>query len=174
MSQMVEHEPLIPLEARPTQAVAVILFSPEELIYTIVETESRPDYGKIAGMRTIPMETIDPGETCQTTFLKLLKEEVGEDIVDVKSVEEMGIYGINSAAAATCFVVQVERKKFQYPQNLDGVIDPQWVTVSELLGVWTRQGVFEMIEDWRLGRRSVYRLSCRPVSHKLSVDGRET
>lgn len=150
------------LKGRPIQAVAAILVDPAGDIYTVEETDNRPDYGKYAGMRTIPMEKINNGEAPEQAVLRLIDEEVGKGILTVFSTRELGYYGIG-VAAVRCFVLRVIRKKPDHPPDLDGVTNPEWVKAGLLLETWTRQGVREMVKDYRADRRGMVRLDCRSV-----------
>lgn len=150
-----------PPEMRPIQAVSAIIFSTEGDIYTVVETTSMPDYGKYAGMRTIPMETMKEGERHEDTLMRLIKEEVGDNVVKVLAYERIGIYGLNNAAA-TCYAVCAEFNGEIEPE-IDGVVDPKWIKPGDLLNRWTRGGVKEMIEDYLNGERNVSRSTCMPV-----------
>lgn len=155
-----ERENLLPPEERSIQAVAAMIVCPEGTVYTVVETVDRPEYGKLTGMRTIPMETMEPGETHVQTLSRLLKEEVGGNIVNVSASERLGIYGINDAAA-TFFVVEAVRNDSASDLVIDGVLNPAWINFAELQSTWTRAGVAEMLEDYLQGRRNVVRNSVR-------------
>lgn len=167
----VECELPLPPEARALQAVAAIIISSDGLerrVYTIEETVDRTDYGKATGMRTIPMETANEGETKEETLRRLIDEEVGRGILEIRNIERIGIYGIG-VAAATCFLVEVEVKNGQGSVDLGDVKDPRWMKVEDLMTSWTRRGVKEMLEDFCAGRRGVSRNSCCPVP--LNRDG---
>jgi hypothetical protein len=158
---MVERRIVPELEELPIQGVAAILVVPSEKIYTIRETMSRPEYGKMEGMRTIPMETVESGEDRLGTLRRLIKEEVGEGSVEIDRVEKIGIYGLD-VAAATCYVVRAQRIT---SSGLEGdVTDPRLMSVDEILTSWTRRGVVEMMEDFLNNRRNVVRAYCKSVN----------
>ena len=163
---------LLPLEARPKQAVAAIIVDRQtNLIYTVVEKESHPEYGKEAGMRTHPMETIDTdrGQTEEEALDQLFDQEVHEKLVRI-GAEFIGYYGVD-VAAVKLYLIHVERNGVSHNGNEDGynhnvrrdeVTDPRWMKPEDLLLERVRMGVHEMIEDCFSGRRDVRR-ECRPV-----------
>lgn len=162
MIERITSELLIPPERRSIQAVSAIIVAPTNRVHTIVETSTRKDYGKVAGMRTIPMETMELGETHLETLARLFKEEAGREHQRFVSVQIVGIYGLGGAAA-TCFVVRVE-EEFTPVTNTGDVKDPKWLYVCDAMNLWTRQGAFEMLSDFTAGRRGVSRNACHPVS----------
>lgn len=159
-----EREQLRPLEARPIQGVAMVLIDPAGLVYTNEEKASRPEYGKLAGMRATPMETKKPGETDEETLRRLFEEEVEENLVTDRPVE-LGFYGVG-VAAVRCFIIPViERDGINPNYKRREVTDPRWIPPTQLTnGLWVRQGVREMIGDYLSGARRIRRESCQSVS----------
>lgn len=153
----------LPLEARPKQGVAMVLLDPAGLVYTNEEKASRPEYGKLAGMRAIPMETKKPGETDEETLRRLFEEEVKENLVIGRPVE-LGFYGVG-VAAVRCFIVPVIGRDGINPDyNIQEVGDPKWIPPTQLTdGMWVRQGVREMIRDYLSGARRTRR-ECTSMS----------
>lgn len=160
------------LEARDSQAVAAIIVDRStNLIYTIEEKRDNPEYGKMAGMRTIPMETIEPGEDPeQQTLPRLFKEEVDifGDNIRILRTEYVGYYGVG-AAAARLYLTYVERDGVTGNDNgrnnsdsEQDVVDPIWMPREEINSQWVRMGVAEMLEDAFSGKRNVIR-ECKPV-----------
>ena len=157
----------LPLEARPFQGVAAIIVDRStNLIYTVVETTNRPDYGKEAGMRTHPMETFDIGQTEDQALSQLFKQEVHETLTIIRT-ELIGYYGIN-IAAVRLFLVQTERNGskngagLNHNWNGQEIRDPRWMKPEDLIREWVRMGVSEMVEDYLVGKRNVRR-ECKPV-----------
>lgn len=165
-----EREQPLPLEAKPTQGVALIIVRrPDRFIYTIRENETNTSYDKIAGMRSIPMETLKHGETRESALARLLIEEITERL-EVTNFERVGMYGVG-VAAVTCWTVEVGPQvginpHFSFYNNGDGVSEPLWVPPDELInnGFWLRRGALEMVSDYLNGRKGVYRMSCQSVS----------
>ena len=61
------------------RGVAVLAFDPTGKIIMVEETEDKPEYGKYAGMITIPMETMNPGEMAVEAAVRGFGEEIGEE-----------------------------------------------------------------------------------------------
>jgi hypothetical protein len=149
-----------PFESRPIQGVAAIIVARStNLIYTVVETTSRPEYGKEAGMRTIPMETIESGQKVEDALGQLFEQEVHENLNKIR-VEFIRYYGIGNMVAARLYLVHVEKNGFLhngngYNRNVRAheVTDPKWMAPEDLLRQRVRMGVPEMIEDYLLGVR---------------------
>lgn len=172
-----EREQPLPLEARPIQGVAAIIIPQlTDLIYTVVERENRPEYGKRAGDRTIPMETIEGVQTEEQTLVQLFEQEVYENLT-IMGTEPIGYYGLCNIVGVRLFRVHVERNGLTnngngYNHNVrrHEVTDPRWMKPEDLLLERVRMGVPEMIEDYFLGRRGVRR-ECKPVPLLNSPNG---
>lgn len=59
--------------------VALILFRDEgyEEVFFVREKKSKPEIAKVKGQLSVPMETVEPGETPITAVQRLIIEEVG-------------------------------------------------------------------------------------------------
>lgn len=63
-------------ETKIEGVAAFIVLPIHHKVVTIEELHTKRSTNKIAGMRSIPMETIEPGETHEEALIRLLKEEV--------------------------------------------------------------------------------------------------
>lgn len=61
-------------------SVGLVLFDPEGRILVLKELESKPHYGKMAGMLSVPIETVEDGENNDQALVRLVDEEVGVPI----------------------------------------------------------------------------------------------
>jgi ADP-ribose pyrophosphatase YjhB (NUDIX family) len=61
------------------QGVALLLFEDGDMrtVYMVRERKSKPHIAKHAGMLSVPMETMERGESPQQAVLRLMSEEVG-------------------------------------------------------------------------------------------------
>jgi ADP-ribose pyrophosphatase YjhB (NUDIX family) len=61
------------------QGVALLLFKDSGMrtVYAVGELTSKTDIAKRKGMYSVPMETMEPGETPLQAVMRLLSEEVG-------------------------------------------------------------------------------------------------
>lgn len=163
---MKEEKPVSP-ENRLIRAVAAAIFLPDGRIYTVEETVSRPEYGKIAGMRTIPMETLGDGETEEEGIKRILfyGDEVAKGSIKVLEIQRVGLYLVGKIAQITLFRAECELLNSREPSALDDVVVPLWLKPRDLLKFWVRQGVREIIEDVISNNRNIFR-ETKPVSLK--------
>jgi ADP-ribose pyrophosphatase YjhB (NUDIX family) len=56
--------------------VGLLLFNPSKEILLLRELSSKPQNGKVAGMLSMPLETIEPGETPDQALQRMIYEEV--------------------------------------------------------------------------------------------------
>src|SRR5680860_551748 len=61
-------------------SVGLLLFDPNGRILLLRELESKLHYGKVAGMLSVPIETVEVGEVANQTLQRLLHEEIGVPI----------------------------------------------------------------------------------------------
>ncbi len=59
------------------RGVALFLSNSTGEMFVVRERQSKPKIGKIADMISIPMETIEPGESPEAALERLLREEIG-------------------------------------------------------------------------------------------------
>ncbi|MBI4059283.1 hypothetical protein HY404_03535 [Candidatus Microgenomates bacterium] len=143
-------------EKRKLQAVAAAIILPSGLLYTIEGTTNRPEYGKMAGMRSIPMETMKVEETHFDTLFRLAEEELGNGIIQIRKIERVGMYGIG-VAGLTFYRMDVELLQEDNVPPDSEVTKPLWMSPAELIDLWVRQGVVEMIEDLQAGKHGIIR-----------------
>lgn len=145
---MEEKRPISP-ENCLIRAVAVAIFLPDGRIYTVEETTSRPEYGKIAGMRTVPMETLGGGETEEEGVKRILfgGDELAKGSIKVLEFQRVGLYLVGKIAQITLFRAECELLSSDELSALDDVVAPLWLKPKDLLKFWVRQGVREMIKD---------------------------
>jgi 8-oxo-dGTP pyrophosphatase MutT (NUDIX family) len=58
-------------------SVGLVIFDPKGKVLLLKELESKIHYGKLAGMLSFPIETIEEGETSDQTIIRLVDEEIG-------------------------------------------------------------------------------------------------
>jgi 8-oxo-dGTP pyrophosphatase MutT (NUDIX family) len=63
--------------------VGLLLREPAGKVLILRELQSKPHYGKYAGMLTLPFETIEDGETTYDALRRLIHEEIGVEIVEI-------------------------------------------------------------------------------------------
>lgn len=79
---------------RQIEGVAAFIAAPKYYrVLTIEELQTKRSTNKIAGMRSIPMETVEPGESYEDALRRLLEEEV---------MIELGVNYSTSRLLSTC------------------------------------------------------------------------
>jgi 8-oxo-dGTP pyrophosphatase MutT (NUDIX family) len=122
------------------QGVALFLADGNGHFWTVVEMADKPAVGKMAGMISIPMETMEDGEEPEDALQRLLAEEVGEGVSGTPT--EIGntyFPGDNGTIAYRIFCFHLEcaavRGVQLSPGDSDDVAPHGWLTrrkVSEL------------------------------------------
>jgi len=102
-------------------SVGLVLFDPEGRILMLKELESKPHYGKVAGMLSVPIETIEEGEMVDQTLRRLVIEEIGEPIYSLLSYSKRLMITLNDNFTERMFVyVGLCHKSFvAHPNDTD-------------------------------------------------------
>ncbi len=147
---------------RRLRAVALAVSNPDGDILMLEELTSKPYLGKLAGMRSIPMETKRPDEPDAAALARLLDEEAaGLDGTVAIDATVIGCYRIVPHVwvrlyGARCAVRTV-------PTGGDADIgNHAWIRPADALGLWLRRGAREMITDSGNGCRGIVRRHCQP------------
>ncbi|TSC75324.1 MAG: hypothetical protein G01um101430_531 [Parcubacteria group bacterium Gr01-1014_30] len=143
------------------RGVALIVRNQIGLILVLRELETKPEIGKHAGMFSIPMETVEPGEHDVQAIKRLIEEELPGLISKIKVVQtRFGLYRVGHRTWATLYTATASDDSLPDPQAV-GVAGHQWVSPPEALALHLRRGAREMIEDYISGRSFVVRRNCR-------------
>lgn len=136
-------------------SVGLLLFDQSGRILLLRELETKLHYGKVAGMLSVPIETIEQGEKVNQTFRRLLVEEVGV-LVDGRFIffkrfqiklndaytEEMSVF---TGICKTSFVPHPKDTDVQYfgwmlPRDILNLSPGQVrLEVKPLLGLYLRR-----------------------------------
>jgi len=150
--------------------VALIVQSPEGEILILQELESKPRFGKYSGMFSIPMETSKPNEPDNSAIARLIEEELpGLDLsVDGKFEACLGAYRIVPRVWVKLFFIKAGNASLPNPDDSENreVGNYQWVNPKEALGLWLRQGAWEMIKDFMGNKKGVLCRYCRAPKQK--------
>ncbi len=146
------------------RGVALIVADPHGRILLLREFESKPQFGKAAGMRSIPMETAGPGELNVTTLRRLVTEELpGFPPHIADSAQAWGKYRIVDDVWVELFVTQLGTEH-EYAGKAaregDEVGDHAWFTPTAAQEEWLRRGAREMIADYTRRFRYTVRYVC--------------
>jgi hypothetical protein len=151
---------------RRVRGVALILSNPRGEILLLQELQTKPHFGKYAGMRSPPMETCFEGEQNDSTLDRLVDEELPGFAGRIKiDRERRGVYRIVPGVWVSLYVGQTEDSLLPTPnektEEVGGYI---WVSPEEALELWLRQGAREMLAHYIEPRRGVLCRHCCSVS----------
>jgi hypothetical protein len=89
---------------RIVSGVGLLLFDSDGRILLLEELESKLHYCKVAGMLSIPIETIKERETCNLAIERLIVEEVGVPIAEAPSFFKEFMIKLNDRFTERLFV----------------------------------------------------------------------
>ncbi|MBI4101703.1 MAG: NUDIX domain-containing protein [Candidatus Nealsonbacteria bacterium] len=94
-------------------------------VLMIQENCSNPEYGKQAGMFSIPLGGVEPGESWERAIQREAREETGCETSIEVYLGQVHIPG----AIAHLFLLTIEKER------LAGELDPRWVAIGEVLNL---------------------------------------
>jgi len=147
------------------RGVALILENDESEILILQEFQSKPHFGKYAGMFSIPMETSEPGEPDISALDRLVSEELV--VMDPRHLDiqerYVGRYQIVKNVWVSLYVKRATGV-ITLPQSKNGgeVGNHRWITPQKAYALWLRRGAFEMLSDYISGRSGVTCEYCAP------------
>jgi hypothetical protein len=118
------------------RSVGLLLLDNLGRILLLKELESKTHYGKVAGMISIPIKTIEEGETSDQALNRLIIEEVGAPICASPAFFEEFTIMLNGTYTERLRVFTgVCTKSFvAHPNNTD-IVCLGWIKPRELLSV---------------------------------------
>jgi len=149
------------------RGVALVVKNPQGQILILQELQSKPRVGKYAGMFSIPMETCEPGESDHDAMIRLAKEELPPELhlppFEGILQSHVGAYQIVREVWVNLYSATVESAELPCPQDSERneVGNHQWMGPMEALGLWLRQGAWEMIKDFLVNSKGVRREHCQ-------------
>lgn len=141
--------------------IGALIISPQkDKFLTIEELRTKRSTHKLAGQRSLPMETIIPGETREQTVHRLNQEEI--QIVDFDLWEahwgRLGDIEIAEAVVLHAIFFELPRDlKISLGSEVTEINSPEWVSLKEIMdepkdSLHFRPGVFETVhlyDDYR-------------------------
>lgn len=148
------------------RGVALIVSNPHREILIVKELQTKPHYGKYAGMFSPPMETSHDGERDSSALGRLVAEELpgltGHIEIDG---ERRGVYRIVPRVWVSLYIGQTQDFLLPIPDKKSGEIGEHlWVPPQNVLMLWLRQGAREMILDYIEDRSGVVCRYCYPAT----------
>ncbi len=142
------------------RGVALIIKHPgTERILILRENEDKPWLGKLAGMWSIPMETLHDGEAHDAAVRRLIHEELS-DLPVLPGVMRIGAYLIVPRIWATLYTARSASTDLTEVAKTHEVDSHAWVNPEQALRLWLRRGASEMIRDWLDHKIGVVRRHC--------------
>lgn len=150
---------------RRIRGVALIVANPAGRILVLRELEDKPPLGKFAGDWSIPMETLEPGESHFDGLCRLVREELPGLSADRISLwnAPVGSYRIAPRVWATLYVALASTFDLPSPNGDREVESHEWAHPAEVLERQLRCGAAEMIDDFVGRNTKVRRTACRRI-----------
>jgi hypothetical protein len=153
-------QPAASLSAETVWGVGLLIRNRYSQIVFVQELESKPAWGKYAGMWSIPMETIEPDDPSDEAAIeRLVSEEVPwlQGFVEDKA-EYQGEYAIAPLARARLYTLWSHRVCLPLEPISSKEIGGYYLShPREAQRLWLRQGVPEMLEDYLAGYSGLVR-----------------
>ncbi len=148
------------------RGVALIVSNPRREILIIKELQTKPQYGKYAGMFSPPMETSHDGEKDAETLKRLIDEELSglAGHIHIRGGRR-GVYRIVPKVWVSLYVGETQSLLLPTPDATSEEIGEHlWVLPKNALTLWLRQGAREMIADYIENQNDVIcRHCCSPT-----------
>ncbi len=162
--------PLIANDGRRpgTEGVALILTNPLGQILTLKELGCKPQIGKCAGMRSIPMETIERRESRAEALWRLVHEELCGLNVELDPAPR-GMYWVTPTVAATLYCGRAPALDLPTQGCDEDVTEHRWEDPRAAMTQWLRLGAIDMIRDFLSGIEWIERHACEPVAASLQA-----
>lgn len=154
---------------RGIRGVALVVVNPDNEILILQEFELKPHLGKYPGMFSIPMETSRPGEPDRSALVRLVAEELSGFAAKLGIREaRCGVYRIVPRVWVSLYAATVPDATL--PNSEGGISEVGnygWVSLSDVVKLWLRQGAREMIEDYAAGRSNVVCRRCAATNPRF-------
>jgi 8-oxo-dGTP pyrophosphatase MutT (NUDIX family) len=157
--------------SRGIRGVALVVVNPDDEVLILQEFESKPHLGKYPGMFSIPMETSRPGEADRSALVRLVAEEAPGlgDKLEIRE-ERLGVYRIVPHVWVSLYGATAIDAALPDQQGGESEVgNHAWVSPTEAVALWLRQGAAEMLEDYIAGRTGVVRRWCRTAKPRTFV-----
>lgn len=124
-------------------SVGLLLFAPDKKMLIIKELTDKVQYEKVAGMLSVPIETVEPGENTLQALRRLVVEEVGFNsdshemttLDDIKLSFQTTLRIVLNSSYTEIMTVYVGRcqNSFVASPGDDDIEYYGWMTADELL-----------------------------------------
>lgn len=134
--------------------VGALIITPDGYFLSIEEGRTSRRTGKIKGVRSLPMETIEAGETHQQALERLLKEELSaEELNNHTDLIKLCRVQLTPGVWLHAYLIPVNLRFQAQAGTHKDASNPKWVHINELLGSnpkdrLFRPGTREVIESY--------------------------
>lgn len=134
--------------------VGALIITPDGYLLSIEEGRSSRRTGKIKGMRSLPMETTEDGETHKKALERLLKEEVSaEELSDCTDSTKLCRVQLAPGVWLHAYLIPVNHRFQVKAGTHKDALNPKWVHISKVLNSDPkdrrfRPGTREVIESY--------------------------
>lgn len=139
------------------QGVGLILLNPCGRIIVIKELVAKPEIKKEAGMHSMPLETVRPGEAPREAVERLIKEELGPRIV-VEEFESFGVLRIANTRIFGYWGLNNQPYHDFEPVSQDVEIHG-WYEPDEIRQMFIRRETVPLLDGWLEHQRAHPRIA---------------
>lgn len=123
--------------------VGALIITPDGYFLSIEEGRTSRKTGKIKGMRSLPMETIEAAETHDQALKRLLKEEVSlEELNDCTNLTKLCRVQLTPGIWLHAYLMPINYRLQAKDGTHKDALNPKWVHVSEVLKSDPRDRLF--------------------------------
>jgi len=150
------------MTAKNIRGVALVVQNLQGQILVLQEYETKPHFGKRCGMFSIPMETVEPGESDPCAMVRLVADELpGLELGNEQILgSRIGIYRVVPRVWVNLYSTRTENGQLPNSGGHE-VGNHQWMAPEIALHLWLRQGAWEMIRDFMSKKRNALCRRCR-------------
>lgn len=111
-------------------ATGVLFSEDQKKVLVVVEDETNLSYGKKAGMVSIPMGSIEPGESPEKTVVREMLEETGYRI---KISHSLGLFRLTEFKAEVQVSTFIVESVNGFEKEAEGKLESKWIDPEELM-----------------------------------------
>lgn len=140
MTELLRHLEIIEI----TSGVGAFIVTPDGYFLTIEEGETKRQTGKIKGMRSLPMETVEPGETFQEALVRAINDEEVQAPELNNFVTEQKLCQIQNTPGVWLhvYLIRVPTPFALQEGNAPDALHPKWMHIHEVLSSKTEERAF--------------------------------
>ncbi|MFH0952203.1 MAG: NUDIX hydrolase [Patescibacteria group bacterium] len=127
--------------------IGLILVNSEGKILVLEELKDKPIVEKKAGMLSFPLETLEPPETPDETVRRLIKEELGDNII-VTNIRFVGAFHVIDFALTLGYAADCNNKIEDFQPWSDDIKIRGWLSSEELRASFCRKETEPLLREF--------------------------